>query len=400
MEGTQNWLTNLSLRGSYGTSGNDKLINSDGNMVYYGYQATYASYDMYGNAGLQPSTLATPGLKWEKNAQFNIAADFTLFNRVNATLEYYSRESKDLLYYKELPYSSQAGTAKGLNTNLGDIRNSGVEVTLGANIVRTKDFSWNIDANWTTQNNRITYLPGGEYTFTSRVSTYKIAEGHSRWEFFMPTFAGINPDNGNAMYYIKDDNGNRTTTEDYAKVTLDDYEWHGSTIPKGFASVTNSFKWKDVDLSFMFYGSYGAKMFDYVWLERVTLRNGLGVIQDQVGGRWRQPGDNASQPRWSYDNYTGTRQPTSYFIFNNDYLRLRNLTIGYSLPKRLLSKVQISNARLYLTGDNLLTFGAAAKRSTEPETEVTGNNYNGSELTDNGYPGTRRVYMGGIQISF
>jgi hypothetical protein len=328
LKDTQDWLSNLSLRGSYGTSGNDKLINSAGGLVYYGYQATYESYDMYGNAGLHPSALATPDLKWEKNAQFNVAVDFSLFNRVNATVEYYNRASKDLLYYKELPFSSQAGTASGYNTNLGNIRNSGVELTVGANIVRTKNFSWDVDANWTSQNNEITYLPGDAYTFTTRVATYKIAEGHSRWEFFMPSFAGVNPENGNATYYIKDASGNRITTEDFSKVTTEDYEWQGSALPKGFASITNSFRLNGLDLSFMFYGSYGSKMFDYIWLERVTLRNGIGVIQDQVGDRWRKPGDQASQPRWSYDNYTSTRKPTNYFIFNNDFIRLRNLTIG------------------------------------------------------------------------
>ncbi|MDL2281792.1 TonB-dependent receptor [Parabacteroides sp. OttesenSCG-928-G06] len=400
MEDTQDWLSNLALRASYGTSGNDKIINASGGLVYYGYQATFSSKDMYGNAGLQPQTVATPELKWENNKQFNVAVDFSLFNRLSGTVEYYNRRSDDLLYYKQLPYSSQAGNATGLNTNLGDMRNSGFEFTLSARAINTQDFSWDIDANWTTQKNEIVYLPGGEYTFTSRTSTWKIAEGHSRWEFYMPSFAGVDPQTGNALYYIKDGSGNRVTTDDYSKVTLNDYEWQGSAIPKGFASLTNSFRYKGLDLSFMLYFSYGAKMYDYVWLERVTLRNGVGVIQDQVDGRWRQPGDNASQPRWSYDNYQSTRQATNYFIFNNDFLRLRNLTIGYSLPKSVTHKLGMSNARIYVTGDNLMTFGNAAKRHTEPETEISGNNYNGSELTDNGFPGTRRVIMGGIQISF
>jgi TonB-linked SusC/RagA family outer membrane protein len=400
MEGTKSWLSNLSLRGSYGTSGNDKLIDSGGNLVYYGYQATYEAYDMYGKAGLQPSSLATPELKWEKNAQFNIAADFTLFDRLNITLEYYDRQSKDLLYYKELPLSSQAGSATGQNTNLGNIRNNGFEVTASTRLIHTKDFSWDVDANWTTQKNEITYLPGGEYTFTTRTATYKIAEGHSRWEFFMPSFAGIDPQTGNARFYIFGDDGKRYITDDFSLVTTDDYEWQGSAIPKGFGSLTNSFRYKGFDLSFMFYASYGSKMYDYIWRERVTLRNGVGVIQDLVSGRWKQPGDDATQPRWSKEDYSSTARSTNYFIFDNDFIRLRNLTLGYTVPKKVLGRTGITQARIFLTGDNLLTFGPAARRSSEPETEITGNNYNGSELTDNGYPGARRVYMGGIQVSF
>ena len=400
MNGVSKTLSNLMLRGSYGTSGNDKLIDNNGSLVYYGYQATYEAYDMYGKAGLRPSTVATPELKWEKNAQFNLALDFSLFNRVNATVEYYNRSSKDLLYYKELPPSSQSGTATGMNTNLGNILNSGVEVTLNANIIRTNDFSWDADLNWTSQHNEITYLPGGEYTFTSRVSTYKIAEGHSRWEFFMPSFAGVDPANGKALYYVKDANGGRTTTDDFSKVTLDDYEWQGSALPKGFASFTNSFRWKGFDLSFMFYASFGGKMFDYNWLERVTLRNGVGVIPELTEDRWRKPGDQASQPRWSYEDYMSTRQATNYFLFDNSFVRLRNVTLGYTLPKSLVSRAGLGGVRVWLSADNLFTFGSAANRYTEPETEVTGNNYNGSELTDSGYPGSRRVFTGGIKFSF
>lgn len=408
MENINDWLSNLSLRGSYGTSGNDNIINSDGDLIYYAYQANFKSYDlsedqsynMYGNPGLRPSTIATPDLKWESNKQFNIALDFLLFNKLSATVEYYNRRSNDLLYYKDLPYSAQAGSAKGINTNLGDMRNSGFEVTIGTRILNTKDFTWDIDANWTSQKNEIVKLPGGEYTFTSRVSTWKIAEGHSRWEFFMPTYAGVNSETGNAQYYIKDESGNRVITDDFSKVTVNDYEWQGSAIPKGFGSVTNTFGYKGFDMSFMFYGSYGSKMFDYVWLERVTLRNGVGVIQDLVKDRWTKPGDNAYQPRWSYDNYASTRQASSYAIFKNNFIRLRNLTIGYTIPRSSLKKLGVTNARIYLTGDNLLTFGEAARRHSEPETEVSGNNYNGSEITDNGFPGARRVYMGGIQVSF
>ncbi len=400
MKPTENWLDNLALRASYGTSGNDKLVDSAGNTVYYGYQATYSANDMYNNPGLQPATFATPNLKWEKNAQYNVAVDFALFNRLSGTIEYYNRESKDLLYYKDFPLSAQAGSAQGINTNLGDIRNNGLEISLNAQVITTDNFNWNIDANWTSQKNKITYLPGGEYNLTSRTSTWRIAEGHSRWEFYMPSYAGVDAQTGNALYYIKDANGNRTTTDNYSKVSLDDYEWQGSAIPKGFGSVTNNFRYKDFDLSFMFYYSYGSKMYDYIWLERVTLRNGVSVIQDLIKDRWQQPGDNAYLPRWSYDNYASTRQPSSFAIFDNDFIRLRNVTIGYNLPKSLLRKAGISNVRVYLTGDNLATFGPAARRHTEAETEITGNNYNGSELSDNGVQGARRVYMGGIQISF
>jgi len=388
------WLDNLSLRTSYGTTGNDNIGS------YYAYQATYESDNLYGNAGLKPATLATPNLKWEKNEQFNIGADFSILKNINGTIEYYKRKSKDLLYYKELPLSSQAGTATGINTNLGDIENHGVEISLNVGLIKTNDFKWTVDANWSSLTNKITYLPGGEYTYADRSATYKMAEGHSRYEFYMPSNAGVDPQTGNALYWIKDANKNWITTSKWADVTTDDYQWQGSALPKGFGAITNNFQYKGFDLSAMLYYSYGGKMFDYTYMERVTLRGGISVIQDLVGDRWKKPGDNAYLPRWSNDDYSSTRKSTNFWIFKNNYMRLRNLNLGYSLPKTLLNKTGLTKVRIYLSGDNLLTFGSAKKRYTDPETGVTGNNYNGNSVTDNGYPGSRRVYMGGLQVTF
>ncbi len=395
METSSSWLDNLSLRASYGTSGNDNIG------TYYAYQATYQADNMYGSAGLKPQSMATPWLKWEKNVQFNVAADFTLFsNRLSGTIEYYKRSATDLLYYKTLPISAQVGSATGMNTNLGDIQNSGLEVTLNFNAITTKDFKWSIDANWSSLKNEITSLPGGEFTYSDRVAGYKLAEGHSRYEFFMVSNGGVSPETGNMRYWIKNAAGERVLTEKFSEVKVSDYEWQGSALPKGFGSITNNFIYKDFDLSFMLYYSYGAKMFDYAYIERTTLRGGVGVIQDLVQDRWRKPGDNALLPRWSNDDYANTRQGSNFYLFNNDYLRLRNLTIGYTLPASMLKIIRLNKVRLFVTGDNLLTFGNAANRYTEPETGISGNNYNGSSVTDNGRPSTRRVFMGGVQVSF
>jgi hypothetical protein len=181
-------------------------------------------------------------------------------------------------------------------------------------------------------------------------------------------------------------------------VTLNDYEWQGSALPRGFASLTNAFRWKGFDFSFMLYASFGGKMFDYNWLERVTLRGGAGVIPELTEDRWRKPGDHAAQPRWSYGDYRNIPGASNYFLFDNTFVRLRNVTFGYTLPKSFVAG--LGSVRLWLSADNLFTFGSAARRYTDPETEVTGNNYNGSELTDSGYPGSRRVFTGGIRFSF
>ena len=405
----QTWIDNISLRGSYGTSGNDKLIlrntstgvSSADDEILYAYQGYYTSDDLYSNAGYKPKSIATPNLKWEKNEQYNIALDFSFWNRFNGTIEFYTRNSKDLLYYKQLPLSAQIGDAEGYNTNLGNIRNRGVEITLGATAIKTQNFQWDINFNLSTLDNEVTYLPDGAYNYENRGAGYRLEEEYSIYEFYMVKNAGVNPETGNMQYWIRDDNGGWTTTESYSDVSSDDYQWCGSAIPNLFGSITNSFRFQNFDLSFMWYASFGSKMWDYQYQERTTVRDGVGIIQDLVEGDvWMQPGDEAKFPRWSASNYSDTRRNSDFYLFDNDYWRLRNLTFGYTLPQNLIRKVGISNVRIYLSGDNLLTFGSAAKRHTEPETGVSGNNYNGNADTDNGVQGSRRVYMAGIQVTF
>ncbi|MCD8270600.1 MAG: TonB-dependent receptor [Parabacteroides sp.] len=396
------WIDNLALRGSFGTSGNDKLYprtadGKAGDEILYAYQGYYDSHDLYGSAGYKPTTIPTPKLKWERNQQFNIALDFSILSRLSGTIEYYTRNSKDLLYYKTLPLSAQVGDAEGVNTNLGDVRNSGMEISLNATAVRNKNFTWNIDFNFSTLKNEITYLPSGSYVYSLRTAYYKMEEGCSLYEFYMPKNAGVNPDNGNMRYWKKDG----TTTENYSDLTTDDYQYSGSAIPKAFGSITNNFKYRDFDFSFMWYASFGSKMLDYVYKERTGVRDGIGIIQSLVEGKvWMEPGDQATFPRWSVVDYANTLKSSDFYLFNNDYLRLRNVTLGYTVPRSLTNKIGISNARIYLSGDNLLTFGPAANRYSEPETGIQGNNYNGNADSDNGIQGSRRVYMCGIQVSF
>ncbi len=406
------WLDNLSLRGSYGTTGNDRLIirnasnGKAGGEILYAYQGTYTSDNLYLKPGLKPATYSTPNLKWESNYQWNVGLDFSLFNRISGTVEYYSRTSKDLLFYKELPISAQVGDATGFNTNIGDLRNSGFEFTANARIVQTKDFQWTIDANLSTLKNEVTYLPTGAYTYSGVACTYKMEEGKSIYEFIAPQYDGVNPETGlpGWLIKVKDSNGKWTgewkRTEKTAEVTTDDFVYVGSSIPKMFGSITNNFQFKGFDFSFMWYYSYGSKMSDYTYKERIMNRPGVGMVQELIQDRWKKPGDtNKTIPRWSYSQYSATVKYSTNFVFDNHYWRLRNLTLGYTLPKSLSRKAMVENLRIYVTGNNLLTFGPAASRYTDPETGVMGNSYNGNAETDNGIQGSRRLYMCGIQIT-
>jgi hypothetical protein len=329
-----------------------------------------------------------------------VGIDFSLFKRLGGTIEYYSRTSKGLLYYKELPPSARVGTANGYNMNIGDLRNSGFELTLNANAVANKNFRWDIDFNFSTLKNEVTKLPSGAYTYGGTACFYKMEEGTSIFEFIAPQFDGINPQNGLNGWLIRDGAGGWKRTEVQSEITTDDMVYVGSSIPKGFGSLTNSLLYKGLDFSFMFYFSYGSRIYDYEYREKIMIRPGMGVAPDLVTDRWKKPGDaNTKIARWSLADYASTFRYSDNYVLKNPFLRLRNLTLGYTLPANLSQKASIERLRLYVTGNNLLTFGPAVKRYTEPETGVQGNNYNGNNDTDNGIQGSRRIYMIGLQIT-
>lgn len=401
------WVNNLVLRGSYGTSGNDRLVPRKSNgtadsEVLYGYQGTYASDDLWGMPGLKPNTISTPELHWEQNKQWNVAADFSLFGWLDGTIEYYSRNSDGLLYYMEYPLSSMVGNVSGQNVNLGDIRNSGLELTLGFNIFNRKNFGWRLDANLSTLKNEVTSLPTPVGFWSNVVANYKLVEGGSLYDFYAPRFAGIDPETGFATYYKKDG----TIVDATSKlVQAEDYEFIGSALPKAYGSITNSFNFYGFDFSFMLYYSLGGHMYCYNKSElgaySRTSSGGISPVYDLVKDRWTKPGDTNAKTPINLHDYRSKASIgySDYYVIDNDYLRLRNVTLGYSLPSKLLKKAGISNLRVYFQGDNLLTFGEATKYYTDPETGISGNTYNGNSDSE-GYGGGRRVYMFGVNLTF
>ena len=174
----------------------------------------------------------------------------------------------------------------------------------------------------------------------------------------------------------------------------------GSALPKVYGAITNTFYLGGLDLSFMFYYSLGSYMYDYQYYERTRVRYQTSALTDLIADRWRKPGDNATFPRLTGTKFTTYNGYCDRLVFKNDFVRLRNLTLGYTLPASWTRKAGIDKVRFYFSGDNLVTFGPAAKRYSDPETGLSGNNYNGNSETDSGVQGGRRIYMGGVQISF
>ena len=384
MESTKDWLDNLKLKASYGAVGNDNLG------TYYAYQGLYATgMNNYNDAGVMISRLATPTLKWETNLQTNVGVDFALFNRINGSFEWFNRKSKDLLFYTPKAPSTGFGS---IDRNIGDVKNTGVEFNLDIAAINHEEFKWNLNLNGSHYKNRITKLPQDEINS----GYFKWREGESRYNFWGAEYAGVNPETGNDQYwynvYETDENGNkvvkeRIKTEDYNAVNSDDQKKYlGDAIPKFFGGITNNLSWKGIDLSFMIYYSLGGKLYDSDYASAMSYRTGYSMHPDMLEA-WTPENTEAKFPRIStvYGSYMGSY--TSKFLFNNSFARLRNVTLGYTLPREWTKKFQVNSLRLYVQGDNLATWGNAARRGTDPEQSIDG-------ITANRFPTTKSISFG------
>jgi len=381
------WIDNLKLKASYGAVGNDGLSS------WYCYQGLYATgYNDMNNAGVVISRLPNNGLKWETNLQLNVGIDFALFRKLTGSIEFFDRKSKDLLF--TMPMAPSTGFS-GIERNIGDVSNYGVELVLDYSVFNNKNFQWNMNFNLTHYENLITSLPQAEITS----GVFKWREGQSRYNFWGAKYAGVNPENGNDQYWKNifdtDADGNRVIvdrilTESTSDVTSDDQKQYlGSSLPDVFGGFTNSFRFYGVDLSVMLYYSIGGLLYDTDYSQMANYRQGFSLHPDVLTDSWTPENKNAKLPRL---NRNAQDTFSDKYLFNNSFLRLRNVTLGYTLPKKALDKMHMDQLRFFVQGDNLLTFGSAAKRGTDPEQSVSG-------TTSNRFPTTKNVTVG-VQVTF
>lgn len=385
------WIDNMKLKLSYGTTGNDRV-------GYYAYQGLFAlDKNLYTSPGALESRFPTKNLTWEKNQQINAGIDFSLWNRLSGSFEYFVRTSDDLLFDRPLPPSF--GLAE-VTSNIGKIQNRGVELDLNFLVIRNKDFSWNVGLNLTHYKNEILELPHGDmYVPESTIRKWSV--GGSVYDYYTPQWAGIDSETGLNSWYkqIRDEKGNiigREKTTKWADVNNDENRvYQGSSLPDLYGSLTNSFAYKGFDLSFMFYFSLGGLMNDGLYKESTTMRNAFALTDMYEEKRWTPENrEGAYFQKASHVNYADNSRTSDQWLFNNSFLRLRNINFGYTFPKTILSKVGITNLRLFLQGENLLTFGSAVKRHTDPESMQ----FDGGTKSDT--YGARKTITGGINLSF
>lgn len=348
MQPLKSVLSDLKLRASYGVNGN--LPSS-----YYGYQSTYTTGAFYsGKPSPWESTLGNEELTWEKNYALNLGLDIGLFSRVNVSLDWYTRTTKDLLMSKQL--NSISGFSS-LLTNVGQMRNTGVELEVRSNNIKTKDFSWTTAFNLSHNKNKILKLADLPWFVDGR---YVRKEGYPFNTIYLREYAGVDPETGSALYYDnqQDENGNYTKNKvtdpgQASPIPLKDIT---PTISGGFM---NTFNYKFIDLSFNLSYSFGGYSYDNA--SYILQDDGYSVISNkstEQRRRWQKPGDITDVPRFVYGNKKGGNYNSSRAIHSTDHIRLKSLILGLNAPKAWLQKLGIGNTRIYFSGTNLLTWAA------------------------------------------
>jgi hypothetical protein len=389
----------LKFKASYGQQGNDNLGRSTGSGRYY-YYAYVDQYSMTGDeTGWSDGTLAYKGnkdLTWEKSVSYNIGLEFSMFrNRLNGSIEYFGRQQKDMLYFK--PVAGSNGYTQ-YPMNVGTMTNSGLEIDLSYDIIKTHDIQLTANANATLIKNKINKLHSdlnGEWIDGSRI----YSEGESMYRLYIPDWAGVNPETGEAQYWIweTDADGNKTgqriKTSDYTvanqtsnRVATDDL------LPDMYGGFGLSLNAYGFDASIQFAYQLGGHVLDsgYMYLMHASASSDAGgAWHKDILNAWTPTNTNTDVPRLNagdrYTAYTSTR-----FLTSASYLSINNITIGYTIPKKYLNKIGLNSVRVYFVGDNLALF--SKRQGLDPRQGfVSSIPYTYTQL---------RTLSGGISLSF
>ena len=367
-------ITNATLRASYGTVGNQDID-------WYAARGFYSSgYNYNQSVGIVPTSISNTSLTWETSKKFDVGFDLSFINRIHLSLDYYNETTSDALM--KVPLSMTTGLTE-VYQNVGKIRNQGIEVDLKATILHTKDLDWNAYANMTWNQNKVVKLASGDI-----ISTYNIVtEGKAYNTFYMKEYAGVDQTNGKPLWY-KNAEGDETTSN-YNEATK---RCLGSPDPKVYGGFGTSLSWSGLDVSIGFNYRLGAKVYD-----SGAKFTGFGMsnrtpLEDVALNSWTEENKNAKYPQYIYGDPNLSTSASSRFLYNANYLRLSNVTVGYTLPSSITRKALMQKVRIYVSADNLHTWTSSDFIGYTPDTYATG-------IIAWQYPNVA-TFVGGIQISF
>ena len=379
----------LKLRTSYGIVGNAEI----GNFPQLGLFTGDAGYA--GSAGQRPSQLANPDLSWETTAQLDAGIDFGLFgNRITGEIDYYVKKTTGLLLNVNIPATTGFGSQV---RNIGKLENRGWEFVLNTqNLVGA--FKWSTNLNLALNKGKVTDIQG-QIIEGGVSSMNRVEEGYNVGVFYTVEYAGVDPANGNALFYRNtlkaDGTRDRTTTANYSEASR---VVVGDPNPDIIYGFTNNFSWKGFDLSVFFNGVYGNQNNIY-GMGRYSSASMLyedNNTADQLR-RWRKPGDVTDVPQVRLYRVNGS-QASSRYIVDGSYMRLRNLTLGYTFANSFLRKLKMEKLRVYVSGQNLATF----TKYTYWDPEVNADSFDSNIAKGNDFytPPQPRTFLFGVNVNF
>lgn len=350
--------TDFKLKASFGTNGN---LPTD----YYGYKDLYAGSGYNGAPSIYWYQLPNDELTWERSKNLNVGLEWNMFGRVTLGVEYYLKKTTDLLF--QVPNSYVTGF-KNRWDNLGELKNDGVEIELNSQNIQTKNFSWTTNFNLTYQQAVVEKLSDGKDIQYGDGQMYIHREGESMYTFYLPEWKGVNPDTGLGEFWIDPADHSKGATTDYTKAG-----WGvvGKALPDVMGGLTNTFTYKDFDLSFLITYQFGGDLFDYpgYFTHNDGFRLGSTMPDSDVAGNyWTKPGDVVDNPKPIYGNPYRADRFSSRQVKSTDNIRLRELTLGYNVP---IAKKYMQRLRVYFRANNPWLIWAKTK-NIDPDVAING----------------------------
>ncbi|GAB3932156.1 SusC/RagA family TonB-linked outer membrane protein [Larkinella terrae] len=374
-------LTNLKFRLSYGTTGNADGINDYAAQGLYNLTGQYA-----GIPSAYPTRIENPNLSWEVSNNANFGIDASLWNRLSITVDLYNRLTNNLLFNRPLQATSGYSF---ITENVGAVRNKGLEVVLSADILQKTALKWRMDINAGINRNQVTQLYGDRTLIANGQRPYALDQPLNSW--YLRRWMGVDPQTGGPLWEKVGTDGSSTTTTNYNDATI---QFIGNNAnPKLFGGFRQVLSWKGLELNAFFTYSTGAilyngdrNLFDN---DGAYDRYNLMALQDGWS-RWEQPGDIATHPKYVIGGNNNAQRPSSRFLENGNYLRLRNISLTYDLPAALVSRAKLDGVRLSISADNVFTITKFS--GIDPDVTETGE-------VGTKYPFSRKLVFG-LQFNF
>ncbi|MBO4453770.1 MAG: SusC/RagA family TonB-linked outer membrane protein [Paludibacteraceae bacterium] len=390
----------LKLRASYGITGNS-------NIPAYKYLSTYALSQLYqGNVAASPSRRSNPYLHWETANMAAVGIDLTFIKKIDMSIDLYQTDNTGLLL--DVPLAPSSGFYE-VTQNVGSVRNRGIEYRIDANIIDMNKWRWDVGFNIGFNQNRVMSLPNHTPIPQSASSVDQmIMEDHDIFTWYLKEWAGVDPENGDPLWYVVDDNGdyvldaagNKTTTNNYNGTKAHEV---GTATPLFSGGLNTTVSWNGIFIHMNSNFQYGNLIYNYTRHSSDADGSYLGYnqlsIEDSPLGwsRWEKPGDNATHPKPVLNGNKNANQISSRYLEDGSYFRLKNLTVGYDFPTKLIKKAHMTKCRIYFSADNLFT--ATKFSGMDPEISLEKSSYSIAGFYSENYP-VGRTFQGGLEISF